>query len=360
MSTKRKKKTNMRREASLADHLNAYPVGTINTCRYTREAWQRSYPQEENPDVDIWERYEEVQCPDNLMDAFACLYMQGNLYDVLYDFKIQAIPLDDEYFRWLDGRENTEHERTQYASTWKGPKDPTARLAAENLNESYYFYVLPVIGPTDNSSFSTEISAETRKTVEDYFRKFFPKESSSFSLWVAPYMVKMETIYNEQGRILDQAKAKFRDNTDVTIRKYCSAEMQGDANIAVLFLPVIIREKHTFATSREIEEYIGIADDDTFLPLSIPRVLQLVTVDEDAMREAGMLPIDEAQFAKQLLSEVETNLGMEGCQMISCVIRAESVLEFCEDLYQSIEEVVKECRKDSGSSYPKVIRQGRV
>ena len=117
----------------------------INVTRYTFDSWMKCYPKS---NYDEW--YEATQ-PDNLMDFYYNAAEKLNL-DIDKDV-INIVTLDDEYFKWLNGRKNTSETRTRYATS-VDLKNSTKMLKKNNLDKIEDIYFIPVVfNPLSENSF---------------------------------------------------------------------------------------------------------------------------------------------------------------------------------------------------------------
>lgn len=116
-----------------ANVINEIGIDEITISRFTYDAWQKCAIEDDLS----YQAYEASQCPESLMD----MYHDMKLWKVKNkDVRLQAIPIDGDYFTWLEknGFEDSEAVRSKYNFDGLSPEAIKEKLNKNHMDVSSY------------------------------------------------------------------------------------------------------------------------------------------------------------------------------------------------------------------------------
>ncbi|MCD8082402.1 MAG: hypothetical protein LUE86_02465 [Clostridiales bacterium] len=295
-------------------HVVLPKIPELAVCRYTFDSWRRCYPGSSYRD------YDNEQCPDNLMDSLALEFdsWSDEELEQYQDTRICPVLIDEDYFSWLGGRENTPDARKQYAaSTLQDEAVRVRKLMDAGLLHSFWTYAFMADGFLHTRSMNGCLSAETVDALTAYVKQRIPDKC--FDLYVVPHLIKMPHGYEDEEDFLAMAKDYFCENEVKPRLRYLDLVYQVGVRMFHVCIPFVIRETHETGsvTVGEVYDYMYMYRNRK-LGRIVPnaRNLNTLAIAEWMEDPSGLLPASKAgKLLERELTEKATGVrGYRGSE----------------------------------------------
>ena len=208
---------------------------------YTRESAKRSLDSNGYNQSDFYELIEgqyDGYFDSRIADVLNLTYGSSYIPNVIPIIKFGVI--DEEYYEWLCGKEDTSTARTEYILSLNEEK-ATELLIKHKKHGNYQMFFLPFILAYQNDIDTKEthfvLTAKQREAVEFFFKTNYPTSE----VYVPGYFLTAQDAWNNMGDIYQIGVDSLLNNVRIQKTRY---EIQKHATdkltIVFLYLPVII------------------------------------------------------------------------------------------------------------------------
>lgn len=228
---KKKHKLNMPEFAAFPKQLNA--------CRYTFNAWKKTFPQSTEED------WATAMVPDHILDYIAKVFQISQQSGVSLEKieRIKIVTLNDEFFAWLEEHhlKNTEENRSKYAKMIDN-ETATKLMKESGMDYTIESFALPIlipdlIGTGDVTNF--RMSPAVNQYLMDFLYNVYHTE-----IYVAPYYMTGDAIYDNFDSIANLAKQYFNEHIHLSYEKFVYQHYDESFNLGILYIPFFV--KNTF------------------------------------------------------------------------------------------------------------------
>ena len=212
----------------------------IRTYRYTYPIWQKEYPNKSKLD------YEATIIPDNLLDFLYKLAeitsqdkidKNGNL-PITNDMKFSVIPIDDNYYKWLDDNKRIDNVLTKNEYCQKLDDGTIYKLMKENgWTEEYSVVGIPIYmintGMKEIKKTNFKLEKELKENLITYLENIYGEDN----IFLPGYILTQNDFFNGERDFVQLAKLHFQQNTNVRFIKF---EEQIYQNKNALIYPYVL------------------------------------------------------------------------------------------------------------------------
>lgn len=270
----------------------SFTVDYINVIRYTRDAWDKFFPEDS-------EEWKYVSNPNSVLDFIDVQQklMEDNLGYANEDIPIKIVTIDDEYFDWLGDREDSTSTRLEYCDSIDAEK--AMELAEKyDMQYSYTACFFPLILlPDDLENAKKRLTRKTQEEFEKYIKTITP----DLDVFVAPFLVDFRKIEDSEDEIIEIAKMEFEGSKAPVPEKFKRVDI-GDEPFVVCGIPIVFKEVHDTMIFVPNEIY---SDDMIRI-----RALNNITMSEDffeAFDIDEIKPFVESHLPKMIHDDFEMN-----------------------------------------------------
>lgn len=206
------------------------PTG-LRMTRLTFEAWMKCYP---DSNKEEWEMVTQPHClSDFVMDG---IEQMGYNPDLCVDDveKVKIVPIDDEYFKWLEetGTENTTERRAEYDM----PDDKAEELLKKyHLNRDNHLMAF-VSAVFSENEYKMSLSDETQSVIRNCLNRVYGAEN----VWFPGYIMDIDNFEEKFDKLMDMGSEYFESRRVIRLDS-CKDGMMEEKDLTFVIIPFMVK-----------------------------------------------------------------------------------------------------------------------
>ena len=224
----------MRIPRNFEQPLSKYAI--MKFARPTFNTWMKLCPESNR---EQWKRYARPNALKDFADERLLSVFPG-IYEGFSKLSI-VVTFDEEYIVWLHGRKDTEWMQQEYINSLT-TKD-VVRLAQKNgFNNTYFVYAMPI--PVSISDLRKRSYRELTRKTQCMLMGYLTNFTNNENVYVAPYLLDIKTIVDEEDFLIKMAKTYFKTNQQVEVMGWDMVEWDEFDEPPCFAIPIIFKYEH--------------------------------------------------------------------------------------------------------------------